>query len=349
MSKGLRFTEKWMHRALWLVAFAFAASLVGLGGLLVRNFVGFAPPPSAEQFLDPAKVEPIQQASRLAQKTREDAGDALEQAEHKHGVAQANTRSAREAFENWVATRQATVRPEQDKELIARTRALDQLVDAERSALAAVEAQQQIVLDAKQAEQRADAALEALMEPAREAAYKAAEHAVFMVFMYRLGLTLPLLAIAGWLFKRKRKGTYWPFTWGFIFFALFAFFVELVPYLPSYGGYVHYGVGIILTVVLGRYAIRWLQGWMDRQKAAEALPDQQRRSTMRYDVAMQRMGRSMCPSCERVANFKDEHLVHCPHCGIGLFDHCQACRTRKNAFTRFCFSCGTPAMASLAD
>ena len=79
------------------------------------------------------------------------------------------------------------------------------------------------------------------------------------------------------------------------------------------------------------------------------MPDQQRRTTMRYDAAMQRMGRSMSSSCERVANFKDEHLTHCPHCGIGLFDHCQACRTRKNAFTRFCFSCGTPAVASLAD
>ena len=47
------------------------------------------------------------------------------------------------------------------------------------------------------------------------------------------GLLVPLLALAGWLFVKQRRSTWWPFVWGFIFFALFAFFVELVPYLPD--------------------------------------------------------------------------------------------------------------------
>jgi len=349
MSKGLRWTEQWMRRALWLVAFVFAGFLIGLGNQVVDNIVYLAPVPDAEHFLDPARAAPLQAASRQAQKTRQDADTALEQAQQKHRVAQANTRSAREAFDNWIATRHATARPDQDGELIARNRELDKLVAAERTALAAVEAQEQVALDARQAEQKADAAYDALLQPARQAAYEAERRAGRKVFLIRLGVTLPLLLVAGALFKYRRNGTYWPFTWGFILFALFAFFVELVPYLPSYGGYVRYGVGIVVTVVVGRYAIRWLHAWLERQKAAEAMPDAQRRTTMRYDVAMARIAKGVCPSCERATNYKDEQLAHCPHCGIGLFDRCPACSTRKNAFTRYCFSCGTPANVSLPD
>lgn len=349
MSEGLRLTEKWMRYALWLVAFLFAGFLIGLGSQVVENLADVEPAPSVEQFVDQTKAEPLKLVSYQAQRAREKAGEALEQAEHKHKAAQANTRSSREAFDNWVATRQVTLRPDQDPELIKRTHALDQLVDEERKALAVVEAQQQIEIDARQAEKQADTALEVLYEPAHKAVNEAVTRAERKVFAYRIGLTVPLLIVAGWLFKNKRNGTYWPFTWGFIFFALFAFFVELVPYLPSYGGYVRYGVGIVLTVLGGRYAIRWLQGWIERQKEVEALPQEKRRTTMRYDQAMERIGRCLCPSCERPTDFKDSTLNHCPHCGIGLFDHCPVCTVRKDAFKRFCFSCGTPGNASLAD
>lgn len=349
MNKGLRLTETWMRRALWLVAFVFAAFLIGLGSQVIDNLAYLGPVPPEDAFVDPVKAAPLKEAIAQAGQTREAAGEALAQAKHKHEAAEAKTSSARQAFDNWIATRQTTARPDQDDELIARTRELDKLVAAQHSALEAVEAQQQILLDAKQAENRAGDAYDALLVPSRKLVYEQAEREARKVFLLRVGVTLPLLVLAGWLFRYKRNGTYWPFTWGFIIFSLFAFFVELVPYLPSYGGYVRYGVGIVLTVVIGRYAIRWLQVWLERQKAAEALPERERRTTMRYDLAMERIGKSLCPSCERPTNFRDKTLAHCPHCGIGLFDRCQACRTRKNAFGRYCFSCGTPAKVSLAD
>lgn len=349
MSKGLRLTEKWMQRGLWLVAFVFAGFLIGLGGKVVENLWDVEPPLTVDEFIDPVQGPAARAAAEQARTAQDIAVERLDQARQKHQVAQSNTRTAQSTFENWLATRHATTRPEQDPDLIARTRELDALKAAERSALAAVEAQQQAQLDAAQAGAKANERWNQLVEPARIAAGKAARAKELRVFLYRLAVTLPLLLAAGWLFARKRKGSYWPFVWGFIFFALFAFFVELVPYLPSYGGYVRYITGIVLTVLVGRYAIVALQRYLERQKAAEAMPDVQRRETLKYDVAMARLGKSLCPGCERQVDMKDPAMDFCPHCGIGLFDRCGNCKTRKGAFARFCFACGTPSNVSLTD
>lgn len=349
MSKGLRLTEKWLQRALWLVAFAFAAFLVGLGGKIVDNLWDVEPELRVEQFMDAGQAAALRTEIEQADKQRDAARLDLEQASEQHQVAQSNTRSARATFDNWLATRQATARPDQDPELIKRTEALDALEASERRALAAVEKQRQAMLDASQAAERAQTRWNELEGPAVDAYQKAMRSKELRVFGYRLALTLPLLLVAGWLFKHKRKSPSWPFAWGFIYFALFAFFFELVPYLPSYGGYVRYIVGIIVTVVAGRYAIAALQAYLARQKESEALPDVQRRQTLRYDTALARLGKSVCPGCERPVDLKDDKTDYCPHCGIGLFDRCGGCTTRKNAFGRFCFACGTPANTSLAD
>jgi predicted RNA-binding Zn-ribbon protein involved in translation (DUF1610 family) len=345
MSKFLRLSEKWFRRGLWLVAFLFAWFLTGLGSTLVGDLPHVEHRQSMDDFMDPQRTPALRQSMQAAGRAAEDAQAALEQAQLRHQTAQASNRAARETFSNWLATRQVTQKPEQDTELIARTRELDALRQAERDALAAVEQQQQAALDARQAQDRARDELRTLEDAARddyEAALRAQE---LRVFGYRLALTLPLLAVAGWLFKRHRQGASWPFVWGFIFFALFAFFVELVPYLPSYGGYVRYIVGIVLTVVGGRYAIQALQRYLERQKQVEALPDNQRRQGMDYDLAQARLVKNVCPGCERPVDLKDGKTDFCPHCGLCLFDHCGACKTRKSAFARYCFACGTPAKA----
>lgn len=349
MSKGLRLTEQWMQRALWLLAFVFAGFLIGLGGLIVQNIRQVEAPLTVEQFMDPAQAASLRTEMAVQAERQETARTRLDQAGQKHAVAQSNTRAARTTFANWLATRQATARPEQDPELITRTQGLDALGRAERAALAAVEAEQQAMLDATQAYERASQRWNALEGPARQAHADAVEARELRVFGYRLALTLPLLLGAAWLFRHKRKTPDWPFAWGFIIFALFTFFVELVPYLPSYGGYVRYIVGIVLTAVAGRYGIRWLQDYLARQKQAETLPDAERRQGMRYGLVQARLAKGVCPGCERAVDLKDGKNDFCPHCGIGLFDRCGVCATRKNAFARFCFSCGTVANTALAD
>ena len=145
------------------------------------------------------------------------------------------------------------------------------------------------------------------------------------VFLYRLALTLPLLVLAGWLCAKKRKSTYWPFVWGFIYFALFAFFVALVLYLPSYGGCVRYLVGIVVTVtvLVGLQAIISLNRYLEKQKLAELMPDAQRREGLSYDTALARLSKGVCPGCERPVDLKNPEIDFSPHCSIGLFDQCR--------------------------
>lgn len=349
MSKALRWSEQWFRRGLWLVALVFAGFLVGLGGALVGDLPRVEQRQGLDGFMDAAQTRRWREAAQTAQGQARDAQQALEQAQLKHQVAQSDHRAARDTFGHWLATRRATERPEQDPELLRRTAALDGLRQAEREALGAVEAQQQALLDARQAEQGARAQLRQLEDGARTAWQAALRAQELRVFGYRLALTLPLLAVAGWLFARQRQSTWWPFVWGFIFFALFTFFVELVPYLPSYGGYVRYTVGIVVTVLVGRYAILALNRYLERQKAAETLPDVQRRQELDYDLAQARLAKGVCPGCERAVDLKNEQVDFCAHCGLCLFQRCGACQTRKSAFARFCQRCGAPAAAAPAS
>ena len=345
MGKSLRLSEKWFRRGLWLVALVFASFLIGLGGTLVGDLPQVESRLELDDFLDRAQAQQLRAQLQTERSAAEAAQTALEQAQLQRDKARSEIQSQREGFANWLAARSVTQRAEHDPEVLARTRVLDALQAAEQAQRRAVQAQQQAALDARQAAAQTEKQISQLESAARTLLQAEQRNVELRVFLYRLALTLPLLAIAGWLLVKKRQSTYWPFVWGFVFFALFAFFVELVPYLPSYGGYVRYVVGIGITALVGRYAILALNRYLERQKLAEALPDQERRKELSYDVALARLAKSVCPGCERPVDLKDGVTDFCPHCGIGLFDHCGACQTRKSAFARFCHACGAPGAA----
>ena len=349
MTKSLRLTEKWMHRGLWLVALVFAGFLIGLGGTVVGDLPQVEKKLVIEDFMDSVATANLKNAITNAEVTGRTAEDALEQAQLKRRAAQADSAIASQTFNNWLATRRATQLADQDPELIARTKVLDGLKDKERAAGVAVEAQQQAALDARQTGVRERRKLDELQQSAQQALNAEDRKVELRVFLYRLALTLPLLVLAGWLFVKKRKGTYWPFVWGFIIFSLFAFFVELVPYLPSYGGYVRYVVGIVVTVLVGRQAIISLNRYLEKQKLTEQLPDLLRREELSYDTALTRLSKSVCPGCERPVDLKNVAIDFCPHCGIGLFDHCGKCTARKSAFAKFCQACGQASSAQSAQ
>ncbi|GAB3482829.1 zinc ribbon domain-containing protein [Azotobacter salinestris] len=343
MSKAQRLSEKWFRLVLWIIAVVFAGFLIGLGGTLVKNLPLVEQYLTIEDFIDRPAAEQARQESEQQHRLAQDIRDALDQARLKLEVARQDSLAARESLDAWLASRRATQQSSRDAELLQRTEALERLKNAERSARAAVEAEQQRLLDAQQAAGRAEQRLQELEKQARERLQDEVQRQELKVFPYRLALTLPFLVVAGWLFARQRRSTWWPFVWGFIFFALFVFFVELVPYLPSYGGYVRHAVGILITVLVGRQAIVALNRYLERQRQAEARPDAERRQELSYDTALARLAKKVCPGCERPVDLDNPQIDYCPHCGICLFDHCGQCQQRKSAFARFCHACGAPA------
>jgi hypothetical protein len=340
----LRVPERLFSIAMWVVSLVFASFLIGLGGKVVGDLPGVDQRLEVDAFLDSAA-----DARRRADIDSLEAILRAQEAERERiallAAASAGTyRAARESFENWVATRRATTDPAQDPEVIARTRQLDSLRDAARRREAEREAVDALLLETRQA--RADRDLEALR--LREAASGRFERVRFghelRIFGVRLAITLPLLLAAAWAVARRRRSEYWPLYRGFVLFGVFVFFVELVPYLPSYGGYVRYGVGIIASLVAGHYVIRAMRRYVDRRQQAAAQSEAERRRALGYEEALKRIGAGVCPGCERaIATGPTGPGNYCVHCGMRLFDECGSCRVRKNAFFQFCPSCGVTA------
>ena len=346
MRSGSRLSERWFNLALWLVALVFANFLIGLGSLVVGDLPQVEHRATLEQFLDADQARASNDALKQIHREQDDNRRQAEETQLALDAARSASQAARETFANWLRTRDATQRVDQDPGLIARTERLDALKAAERTVEERSEAlmrsglalsERESVLSGREADLRAGA------QARLEAAERGQE---LRVFAYRLALTLPLLALAGWLLLKRRHTRNWPFVWGFALAAAFAFFVELVPYLPSYGGYVQYGVGVIATLIFGRAAINALHAYNERQKAAELRPDEERRTEIATDQALQRLAKKVCPGCERPVDLANPQADFCPHCGIGLFARCPACDHRKSTFERFCYACGAGSVPS---
>lgn len=349
MLKSKKARETTFSVLMWIVSVVLAGFLIGLGGLIIGDLPRVSNPVTIDQFIDASELARLGAERTRLEEAEQTIVERLQQAERNLLEAQNDAESAQLSFDNWIATRTATTDPTQDPEVIARTRALDALREAERSAerirdqiSAELNAHRQLYAPIDQARYE----LEAAAQPRYEAARFMQE---LRVFALRLAFTLPLLVVALLLLLQKKKGDYWPLQRGFVLFAAFAFFVELVPYLPDYGGYVRYGVGILLTLVVGHFIVRWMRTYLAGREAAEAQAQEERQRSIEYEDALKKLAAKACPSCDRTIATTDEAPPDfCVHCGIQLHNRCTQCQARKFAFFRYCMQCGAPAGAGPA-
>lgn len=341
MYKSLRRPERLFRFGQWLVALLFAYFLVQVGAHLIADLPSIYAPPKYEDFVDQKALEPLEQVVQPAQERmrgQQRDSEALRTQLHE---LEYRYQQDKENFDNWRAARSSTEQSDQNPEVLAKVRVLEQQLQQQQQLQAQIYALQQERRQLAQSIAPQSEAIRQLHQQAQQQYQEAIYQASLKAFGVRLVFVGPLLLLAIWLFRRHRNGQNWPFVWGFIFFALFAFFFELVPYLPSFGGYVRYGVGAVLTFLGGRALIRSLQEYLERKRHEQQAPQEERQQEIRYEQALTAIGRNQCPSCERtLLAVEGAQVNYCMHCGLKLYDQCPKCGLRHNAFFPFCPACG---------
>jgi len=341
--------ERLVRAGQWVIALLFAGFLIQVGASLIADLPLLSRAPKPAEFRRDAQLQAVKARIEPLQDQNLQVREQLRDVTQRRGVVQENLRRERQSFETWRAARAVTEQSDQNPEVLQRARRLDAQLELERT----LGEQQRQLERRQQALAQRIAPLEeqrAGVERRFEQAYAAARNRhEWVAFLIRLAFVLPALALALRLFRRHRGGDQWPFVWGFLLFALYAFFVQLVPYLPSFGAYIRYGMGALLTYLGGRALMRWLQDYLRRKQSEQQAPQQERLQQIRYEKALQSLASRQCPSCERFLCSAEAPLPdYCMHCGLRIQTHCRRCDHHHPAFYPYCSACGAPTELSEA-
>lgn len=352
--KAVRRPLFWYSLAMWLLSVVISSLLIQLGALIMSDVPTAGKRLERNDFVDASQLNITQANINQREDEQRVQANELEDARFVLRSRSLDYQNQRASFENWVKTRSATGSEAQDSQVVKRVEAIELLKQEERKAARRVEELQQEMVQTNRALKSLNSQNAALLAAANAPYQQAQKREVLKVFLLRLGLTMPLLLISGWLVAKKRSSSYWPVYRGFILFSLFAFFVELVPYLPSYGGYVRYSVGILLALLLAHFSIKGMARYLQKKQKEETRTEPEKRKLIAYETAIKKISNCVCPSCDRqfaeqsTRKVKDgakpeTKVDFCVHCGFCLFKACENCGQRENSFYKFCGSCGVSA------
>lgn len=275
-------------------------------------------------------------------------------------AAKENYANAKQSFDNWVQTRSTLGSPEKDKEVIDRAKEIDDYYKVEQDWRLRIIALQEQIRSVEKRKHDVQIIIDRENEEAYEKFNQALKWYELNVFLIRLIFVGPLLAIGIFFFVRRRQSKFWALYFGFVLFSFYAFFFGLVPYLPSYGGYIRYSVGILISAIGGYYAIKHLGKFMERRQAELKVSTQERAKNVQTAMAERALENHICPSCGKdfipkkweLSVAKDMGAGHAPntassyvesfcrYCGLELFKNCAHCGNRVFAHIPFCASCG---------
>jgi len=354
-SKKLERTSRMVYYSISVILCLF---LILLSNNIIEDLDSTTTMPSVESFEDRSLMNKLDSSLQVLNIEIENIYSKKESIEKTIEAAKENYLNEKQSFDNWVQTRSTLGSPDKDQEVIQRAKKLDEFYKIEqdwRTQLNARKAELD-VLEKKQ--QKIQGSIYKERDAATTKYYAALDTYELKVFLIRLLFVAPVLALGIFFFIRYRKHKFWPLYFGFSLFSLYAFFFGLVPYLPSYGGYVRYTVGILLSVGLGYYAIKSIRQFIENKQAELKASHEERAKNVQIEVAEKALDNHFCPSCGKDFLIKKwdtpsknkEHEGYeayklvtdfCRYCGLELFKNCNQCSHKNFLHLPFCASCGS--------
>lgn len=350
-SKKLERTSRFIYNFISLILCFF---LILLSNKIIDDLDTTTVRPEVERFIDQTKVSALTSNKKTLEAEMQVLNDKNSTIEKTIAAARQNYDNEKQSFENWVKTRKTLGSPDKDQEVVDRAKRLDAFYKVEQDWRTQLNARQEVIdAKAKRIEQN-ERLLEGETQRAEERHEAALKSYDLKVFLIRLLFVGPILALGILFFIRYRKHKFWPLFFGFTLFSFYAFFFGLVPYLPSYGGYIRYTVGIALSVGLGYYAIKKIRLYLEAKQEELKTSTQERAKNVQLEVAEKALENHFCPSCGKdfiikkwevpVRTTDNEALKvvtdFCRHCGLELFADCHNCGNKNFAHLPFCSSCG---------
>lgn len=352
-SKKLESTSRIIYYSISTILCLF---LILLSNKIIGDLDNTTTRPEVEIFEDKQLLSNLESNIEKERKELENLTLKSETIEKTISIAKENYSNEKQSFDNWLQTRKTLGSPDKDQEVIKRAKNLDEFYKVEQDWRLQLDSLQSKI---KEVQNREKTLQESIDKEKSEADTKFREELKWYdlkVFLIRLLFVAPVLALGIFFFIRYRNHNFWPLYFGFSLFSLYAFFFGLVPYLPSYGGYVRYTVGVILSVGLGYYAIKKIRQFIESKQAELKVSTEERAKKIQTETAEKALENHFCPSCGKDFILRkwefpltkiDESEPYkfvtnfCRHCGLELFKKCNSCGTKNFAHLTFCSSCGT--------
>lgn len=350
--KSSRQLSKLFTLLLYLISIAFAFFLLQAGSLVIKNIPKVGVDTTFEDFVDEKAEEEIENQLELIESELEILEMENHELQARYEGIKKDIELEKETYKAILASRYVTEDGNNNSDVEASRKKLETeraKLKAENKRLSELSERISLKENEKKKQQQAKRKLYRDAEKIQE---DRENENTLKAFGIRLAFVLPLLGVSIFLFKKYRKSRYWPFVFGFGYFSLYAFFVELVPYFPSYGGYVRALVGIILCFLLGKIVIQKLHAYLEQKRELELQDEGERRSKLQdkesnLESAYAKLNKKICPSCDR--KLADVENKYCVYCGLCIKKECPSCNQLQSSFNQFCFECGAKQESSQAS